>query len=441
MAIFTDNYNLKKPEDTDFFDIADMNGNSDIIDTVLMDFEERLSDNASKDAIEAIDKNVAIHRLGIMGEKSGVYKNINMLKSLAEIENTYNDFYGLIYILDGLIESGEHIGKFLKNISQSGDTSFDTLSTIDNVISNSQAMDIIISKDKTKKLFYSSKKAMEKASEVSDATTKILADTYFFERLKEDERLMDIVYNSNVMAGKIISNNNFLNYIFGDFDIFMNVIKNYKFFEKLFTSSTFIQRLISKEEYYKYILQNNVLTKYLCENNTACASFFGNTTIVNAVKKDINIIVNALKYENCTKAFKDNNEILELISNSMSCIFSLIEAGETINFDFYKNIQKYYSNMYTKIVNNRLFNQMDIMYINTDFGKKSNGIVYTMRLGNTANTKNINIYCDFEKTKLLKTIEPQSDSQLMFNVILFGSFYIEHQNVSIPVRLFGHTQF
>lgn len=441
MAIFTDNYNLKKPEDTDFFDIADMNGNSDIIDTVLMDFEERLSDNASKDAIEAIDKNVAIHRLGIMGEKSGVYKNINMLKSLAEIENTYNDFYGLIYILDGLIESGEHIGKFLKNISQSGDTSFDTLSTIDNVISNSQAMDIIISKDKTKKLFYSSKKAMEKASEVSDTTTKILADTYFFERLKEDERLMDIVYNSNVMAGKIISNNNFLNYIFGDFDIFMNVIKNYKFFEKLFTSSTFIQRLISKEEYYKYILQNNVLTKYLCENNTACASFFGNTTIVNAVKKDINIIVNALKYENCTKAFKDNNEILELISNSTSCIFSLIEAGETINFDFYKNIQKYYSNMYTKIINNRLFNQMDIMYINTDFGKKSNGIVYTMRLGNTANTKNINIYCDFEKTKLLKTIEPQSDSQLMFNVILFGSFYIEHQNVSIPVRLFGHTQF
>lgn len=441
MAIFTDNYNLKKPEDTDFFDIADMNGNSDIIDTVLMDFEERLSDNASKDAIEAIDKNVAIHRLGIMGEKSGVYKNINMLKSLAEIENTYNDFYGLIYILDGLIESGEHIGKFLKNISQSGDTSFDTLSTIDNVVSNSQAMDIIISKDKTKKLFYSSKKAMEKASEVSDATTKILADTYFFERLKEDERLMDIVYNSNVMAGKIISNNNFLNYIFGDFDIFMNVIKNYKFFEKLFTSSIFIQRLISKEEYYKYILQNNVLTKYLCENNTACASFFGNTTIVNAVKKDINIIVNALKYENCTKAFKDNNEILELISNSTSCIFSLIEAGETINFDFYKNIQKYYSNMYTKIINNRLFNQMDIMYINTDFGKKSNGIVYTMRLGNTANTKNINIYCDFEKTKLLKTIEPQSDSQLMFNVILFGSFYIEHQNVSIPVRLFGHTQF
>lgn len=441
MAIFTDNYNLKKPEDTDFFDIADMNGNSDIIDTVLADFEKRLSDNASNEAIEAIDKNVAIHRLGIMGEKSGVYKDVNMLKSLADNVNTYEDFYGLYYILDGLIESGEHIGKFLKNISQSGDTSFDTLSTIDNVVSNSQAMDIIISKDKTKKLFYSSKKAMEKASEVSDATTKILADTYFFERLKEDERLMDIVYNSNVMAGKIISNNNFLNYIFGDFDIFMNVIKNHKFFEKLFTSSTFIQRLISKEEYYKYILQNNVLTKYLCENNTACASFFGNTTIVNAVKKNINIIVNALKYENCTKAFKDNNEILELISNSTSCIFSLIEAGETINFDFYKNIQKYYSNMYTKIVNNRLFNQMDIMYMNTDFGKKSNGIVYAMRLGNTANTKNINIYCDFEKTKLLKTIAPQSDSQLMFDVILFGSFYIEHQNISIPVRLFGYTQF
>ena len=183
MAIFTDNYNLKKPEDTDFFDIADMNGNSDIIDTVLMDFEERISNNTSNEAIEEIEKSVAIHRLGIMGEKSGVYKDVNMLKALANNVNTYEDFYGLQYILDGLIESEEHIGQFLKEICQSEDTSFDTLSTIDDVISNSSTMNIVISNDKTKKLFYSSKKAMEKAFEVPETVTKILADTDFYERL------------------------------------------------------------------------------------------------------------------------------------------------------------------------------------------------------------------------------------------------------------------
>ena len=37
--------------------------------------------------------------------------------------------------------------------------------------------------------------------------------------------------------------------------------------------------------------------------------------------------------------------------------------------------------MYINIVNRRLFNQIDISYINTDFGKKSNGIAYIMQLG------------------------------------------------------------
>lgn len=441
MAIFTDNYNLKKPEDTDFFDIADMNGNSDIIDTVLMNFEERLSDNASNETIEAIDKNVAIHRLGIMGEKSGVYKDVNMLKALAGNVNTYEDFYGLYYILDGLIESGEHIGKFLKDISKSGDTSFDTLSTIDNVVSNSQAMTIVISNDKTKKLFYSSKKAMEKAMEVSDTVTKILADTYFFQRIKEDERLMDIVYNSDIMAEKIISNNNFLNYIFENFEVFRNVIQNYEFFEKLVTSTTFIQRLISKDEYYKYVLQNNVLTKYLCENHTACISFFGNTTIVNAIKENISLIVNALKYENCTEAFKNNYEVLKLISNNVSCLLSLAENGNTINLDFYKNIQKYYNNMYNVLMDKRAYyNQISLVYVPTDFGKKSKGIIYIAQLG-AVNTKNINIYCDYEKTKLLKTIAPQSNSNLNFDVILFGSFYIEHENTPINIAVRCYLEF
>ena len=35
MATYTTNYNLKKPADSDFINIADLNGNADIIDEEL----------------------------------------------------------------------------------------------------------------------------------------------------------------------------------------------------------------------------------------------------------------------------------------------------------------------------------------------------------------------------------------------------------------------
>ena len=37
MATYTNNYNLKKPAETDFYDIEDFNGNADIIDSALDD--------------------------------------------------------------------------------------------------------------------------------------------------------------------------------------------------------------------------------------------------------------------------------------------------------------------------------------------------------------------------------------------------------------------
>ncbi len=423
MATFTDNYNLKKPEESDFFDIEDMNGNSDIIDTVLMDFEERLSDNASKEAIESIDKSVAIHRLGIMGEKSGIYRNIDMLKNLSEIEHTYYDFYGLMHILDGIIELEEHVGSFLKKVSSSGDTSFDTLSTIDNVVSNAQAMNIIISNDKTKKLFYSSRIAMEKASEISSAVTKILSDSYFFERLKEDERLMDIVYNSNVMANSMCSNNDFLNYIFDDFEIFRNVITYYDFFEKLVSSATFIQRLITNTDYYKYILNNNVLTKYLCQNQTACNSFLGNTTIVNAVKENISLIINALKYENTTTVFKNNTEVLEFISKSPACLMSLCELGGDINIDFYKNIQNYYKNIQEYLLNSRMQSYTSYAY-SRNVTIKGRGIYYIFKVYSTEAQCKIDVYADANKTKLLKSIPKGTAVSTNFNIVCFGEFAV-----------------
>lgn len=47
MATYTTNYNLKKPEGTDFYNIADFNGNADILDAAL----KTVADNAAFTAL------------------------------------------------------------------------------------------------------------------------------------------------------------------------------------------------------------------------------------------------------------------------------------------------------------------------------------------------------------------------------------------------------
>ena len=42
MADFTPNYNLKKPLRTEYYDVADANGNSDIIDGQLKAVNDRV---------------------------------------------------------------------------------------------------------------------------------------------------------------------------------------------------------------------------------------------------------------------------------------------------------------------------------------------------------------------------------------------------------------
>lgn len=49
MADYTENLNLKKPARTDYFSVADFNGNADIIDTAVGDIDTALSNKADKD--------------------------------------------------------------------------------------------------------------------------------------------------------------------------------------------------------------------------------------------------------------------------------------------------------------------------------------------------------------------------------------------------------
>ena len=51
MADYTENYNLKKPDDTNFYNIQDFNGNADIIDAALNDKLEKDFSNISSGAI------------------------------------------------------------------------------------------------------------------------------------------------------------------------------------------------------------------------------------------------------------------------------------------------------------------------------------------------------------------------------------------------------
>jgi hypothetical protein len=57
MADFTENYNLKKPVDTDFYNVQDFNNNADIIDSALNNLDAKI-DSVAEDIAENISKNI-----------------------------------------------------------------------------------------------------------------------------------------------------------------------------------------------------------------------------------------------------------------------------------------------------------------------------------------------------------------------------------------------
>ena len=51
MATFTEQYNLKKPAETDFYNIEDFNNNMDIIETALKDHEQAINEAGAEPPI------------------------------------------------------------------------------------------------------------------------------------------------------------------------------------------------------------------------------------------------------------------------------------------------------------------------------------------------------------------------------------------------------
>lgn len=123
MADYTTNYNLKKPADTDFYDVADFNGNADIIDTALNSKLEKDLSNISGGAVPvanggtgATTASGARDNLGLGTNNTVTFRNIELSSDLPFVDFHYNmstDDYNVRIINDA--NNILHIGAYSGN--------------------------------------------------------------------------------------------------------------------------------------------------------------------------------------------------------------------------------------------------------------------------------------------------------------------------------------
>lgn len=384
------------------------------------------SESSSSKSYLSTEAALQTHHLSVLGELSSAYKDANVLNMIADYYMVYDD-YAIRYLLDGLINTGEHIGLFFKRILNSDDTAFNSLSDINSLVNDYSTFSAVINNAKGKRLIYNSKQTMKIVAEVSTPISMTFADEEFFDFFESNSQLRYVIYGSEMMANLLINQTKFLDFFFSEeVDNYIEALSNPKFATKLFSNAGFNQRLASNITLVRYILSNNMWTKHLCNSQNACNTILGNESIISLFKENISLLAPTLQYEYSTAVFKDNDEIIALISKNPNCLSNLALSGGDIDFDFYKNIQKYRANIQNTISTTRIVKILEHNEAKTA-GIKGKGIIY-MFVGYDSDLKSdINIYVDIEKTKLLKTItSSEYEYKENFNIVCFGTFFMEH---------------
>lgn len=157
MADYTSNYNLKKPADTDFYDVADFNGNADIIDTALNSKLEKDLSNISGGAVPVANGGTgattaenARANLGLGENDKLTVKSIELMNTTPYVDFHYDntsDDYNIRIINDtnNILNIGAHTGDAeLKVNSQHVYTSSDfNHNNLFKPLSNASSVDLL----------------------------------------------------------------------------------------------------------------------------------------------------------------------------------------------------------------------------------------------------------------------------------------------------------
>ena len=86
-----------------------------------------------------------IDDLATYGTDGYAYNNINILLELqANSNNAISNKISAIFLLEGVIQGGSHVGEYFKRIIPSNDSIFDSLETMTDIANNETAMNIVL---------------------------------------------------------------------------------------------------------------------------------------------------------------------------------------------------------------------------------------------------------------------------------------------------------
>ena len=484
MANYTENFRLKKPEPEDFYDIEDFNGNMDILDNRLKEIsnnkvlesaieniKECLGGEADTDSTatkgsvcgklnklltdwtsvraEKIDSiydttlnsnnrleekviefelKKKIQDLALFGEKSEVFNDYNTLLKIASREEIYDNESVLKYILDGVIKSknDKEIGKFLNDVCSIGSSVLSNLTSIKSICQNSTASTEILANEKARKLILHSDYALFEFMCSSASINALLNDSELFTMIERDEDFKEKVFNAPNLLSVMISKENFIRYLLSDFEVFNNLAYNYPSVLECFAKEKFAEIILESKyvSYLKTIFRNSYFTEKMLAFENQSLKILSNSSVISILKNDADMLANAFRSKYATIAYKNNSEILELVSKNTKCLVNLSELSSDIDATFYVNIQEYRQNMHWYISYKKAYGGTMYRTYNKDASRNGKGIFYSFSTQAETNGE-IKLYGDSSKKKLIKTIPKGTAGGVNFLVFCFGSFYLE----------------